>query len=181
MVDDAPCNILECEFVKPGKGQAFTRLKIRNLKTGRVVDRTYKANDTFISADVADVDMQYLYNDTNIQKFFSFYNISECITLINVNIETGCIYHAKYGNIKFTLPMLCAINNNKKLFNFLINYMSEHCISTFIKSDITYTKFHYDHFNKYVKDNLLEILENKHEELIFRHSMRYLWIESCIV
>ena len=59
--------------------------------------------------------------------------------------------------------------------------MSEHCISTFIKSDITYTKFHYDHFNKYVKDNLLEILENKHEELIFRHSMRYLWIESCIV
>ena len=40
MMDDAPCNILECEFVKPGKGQAFTRVKIRNLKTGRVVERT---------------------------------------------------------------------------------------------------------------------------------------------
>lgn len=63
MVDDSPCNILECEFVKPGKGQAFTRLKIRNLKTGRVVERTYKAHDTFTPADVVDVEMQYLYND----------------------------------------------------------------------------------------------------------------------
>ncbi len=82
MVDDAPCNILECEFVKPGKGQAFTRLKIRNLKTGRVVDRTYKANDTFISADVADVDMQYLYNDGEFWHFmvpdtFEQYAVSE--------------------------------------------------------------------------------------------------------
>jgi elongation factor P len=63
MVDDAPCTIVECEFVKPGKGQAFTRLKTRNLKTGRVVERTYKANESFIGADVVDVEMQYLYSD----------------------------------------------------------------------------------------------------------------------
>ena len=63
MMDDAPCNILECEFVKPGKGQAFTRIKIRNLKTGRVVERTLKANESLTSADVADVEMQYLYTD----------------------------------------------------------------------------------------------------------------------
>lgn len=63
MVDNAPCNILECEFVKPGKGQAFTRVKIRNLKTGRVVERTYKSGETLPSADVMDVEMQYLYND----------------------------------------------------------------------------------------------------------------------
>lgn len=69
MVDDAPCNILECEFVKPGKGQAFTRLKIRNLKTGRVVERTFKANDTFVAADVVDVEMQYLYNDGELSHF----------------------------------------------------------------------------------------------------------------
>ena len=36
-IDGDPCNILESEFVKPGKGQAFTRIKIRNLKTGRVL------------------------------------------------------------------------------------------------------------------------------------------------
>ena len=63
MVDNAPCSIVDLEFVKPGKGQAFTRVKIRNLKTGRVVERTYKAHETFPSADVVDVEMQYLYND----------------------------------------------------------------------------------------------------------------------
>ena len=69
MVDDAPCSILECEFVKPGKGQAFTRLKIRNLKTERVVERTYKANDSFIPADVVDIEMQYLYQDGELWHF----------------------------------------------------------------------------------------------------------------
>lgn len=63
MVDNAPCSIVDCEFVKPGKGQAFTRVKIRNLKTGRVVERTYKSNESLTSADVNDVEMQYLYND----------------------------------------------------------------------------------------------------------------------
>ena len=63
MIDNAPCNIVDCEFVKPGKGQAFTRVKIRNLKTGRVVERTFKSNETLTSADVVDVEMQYLYND----------------------------------------------------------------------------------------------------------------------
>ncbi|STX50227.1 elongation factor P [Legionella busanensis] len=63
MVDNAPCSIIDCEFVKPGKGQAFTRVKIRNLKTGRVVERTFKSNETLPSADVADIEMQYLYND----------------------------------------------------------------------------------------------------------------------
>jgi elongation factor P len=69
MVDDAPCTILECDFVKPGKGQAFTRIKIRNLKTGRVVERTLKSNETLESADVADMEMQYLYNDGELWHF----------------------------------------------------------------------------------------------------------------
>lgn len=68
-IDDAPCSVLECEFVKPGKGQAFTRLKVRNLKTGRVIERTYKANDTFESADVTDKEMQYLYFDGSFYHF----------------------------------------------------------------------------------------------------------------
>ena len=63
MVDNAPCNIVDCEFVKPGKGQAFTRVKIKNLKTGRVVERTYKSGESLPSADVVDVEMQYLYRD----------------------------------------------------------------------------------------------------------------------
>lgn len=69
MVDNAPCSIVDCEFVKPGKGQAFTRVKIRNLKTGRVVERTYKTGETLPSADVADVEMQYLYTDGELWHF----------------------------------------------------------------------------------------------------------------
>jgi len=63
MIDGDPCTILDCDFVKPGKGQAFTRVKIRNLKTGRVVERTYKSGESVESADVLDVEMQYLYSD----------------------------------------------------------------------------------------------------------------------
>ncbi|MDF1684274.1 MAG: elongation factor P [Legionellaceae bacterium] len=63
MVDDAPCSIIDCEFVKPGKGQAFTRVKIRNLKTGRVVERTYKSGESLPGADVIELEMQYLYTD----------------------------------------------------------------------------------------------------------------------
>ena len=42
MVDKDPCTILDNEFVKPGKGQAFNRVKFRNLKTGRVLEKTLK-------------------------------------------------------------------------------------------------------------------------------------------
>jgi elongation factor P len=58
-----PCTIIENEFVKPGKGQAFNRVKIRNLKTGRVVDRTYKSGESVEAADVVEYEMQYLYSD----------------------------------------------------------------------------------------------------------------------
>ncbi len=63
MIDGDPCVIIENEFVKPGKGQAFNRVKIRNLKTGRVIDRTFKSGESVEAADVIDTEMQYLYND----------------------------------------------------------------------------------------------------------------------
>jgi elongation factor P len=63
MMDGDPCSIIENEFVKPGKGQAFNRVKIRNLKTGRVLEKTFKSGESVEAADVVDTDMQYLYND----------------------------------------------------------------------------------------------------------------------
>ena len=42
LIDGEPCSILENEVVKPGKGQAFNRVRMRNLKNGRVWERTYK-------------------------------------------------------------------------------------------------------------------------------------------
>lgn len=63
MLDGDPCTIIENEFVKPGKGQAFNRTRLRNLKTGRVWEKTFKSGETIEAADVVDVDMQYLYTD----------------------------------------------------------------------------------------------------------------------
>ncbi|HYW91295.1 MAG TPA: elongation factor P [Gammaproteobacteria bacterium] len=63
MLDGAPCAIVENEFVKPGKGQAFNRVKVRNLRTGRVVERTFKSGDTVEAADVLELELQYLYSD----------------------------------------------------------------------------------------------------------------------
>lgn len=63
MLDGDPCSILENEFVKPGKGQAFNRVKFRNLKTGRVLERTFRSGETVEGADVMETSMQFLYGD----------------------------------------------------------------------------------------------------------------------
>lgn len=69
MLDGDPCAIIENEFVKPGKGQAFNRVRLRNLKTGRVWERTFKSGESIESADVMDRDMQYLYCDGDLWHF----------------------------------------------------------------------------------------------------------------
>jgi len=55
--------VVDNEFVKPGKGQAFNRLRYRNLKNGRVIERTYKSGDSIPAADVVEIDAQFLYGD----------------------------------------------------------------------------------------------------------------------
>lgn len=69
MIDGDPCSMVDVEFVKPGKGQAFTRVRLRNLLTGRIWERTFKSNETAESADVMDTDMEYLYNDGEMWHF----------------------------------------------------------------------------------------------------------------
>jgi len=69
MIDGDPCNMVDVEFVKPGKGQAFTRVKLRNLMTGRIWERTFKSGDSVEGADVMDRDMEYLYFDGEMWHF----------------------------------------------------------------------------------------------------------------
>ena len=71
LIDSEPCSILENEMVKPGKGQAFSRVKFRNLLNGRVWERTFKSGDSIDAADVMETDMEYLYNDG---EFYHFMN-----------------------------------------------------------------------------------------------------------
>ena len=69
MLDSNPCSIMENEYVKPGKGQAFNRVKLRNLKTGKVLEKTFKSGDTLEAADIVEVEMNYLYNDGEMWHF----------------------------------------------------------------------------------------------------------------
>jgi elongation factor P len=69
MLDGDPCSIVDNEFVKPGKGQAFNRVRLRNLKSGRVWDRTFKSGESLEGADVMETEMEYLYNDGEFYHF----------------------------------------------------------------------------------------------------------------
>jgi elongation factor P len=69
LLDGEPCAILENEYVKPGKGQAFNRVKLRNLNTGRQWERTFRSGESLEGADVMDIDMEYLYTDGDFYYF----------------------------------------------------------------------------------------------------------------
>ena len=63
LLDGEPYSIVDNEFVKPGKGQAFNRIKVRNLKTQRTIEKTFRSGESLEAADVVDTEMQYLYQD----------------------------------------------------------------------------------------------------------------------
>jgi elongation factor P len=63
MLDGDPCTITENILVKPGKGQAFNRVKVKNLKTGRTLERTFKTTESVEAADVEDRNVEFLYSD----------------------------------------------------------------------------------------------------------------------
>jgi elongation factor P len=90
MMDGDPCSIIENEFVKPGKGQAFNRVKIRNLKTGRVLEKTFKSGDTVEGADVHETEMQYLYTDGEFWHFMdpqSFEQVNADAAALGDNVK----------------------------------------------------------------------------------------------
>ncbi len=60
-IDGEPYLMLECNFVKPGKGNALYKCKMRNLLKNTVLDRTYKGGDSLEAADIEEIDAQFLY------------------------------------------------------------------------------------------------------------------------
>ena len=63
LMKEEPYLVAEREFVNPGKGSAFVRVKLKSLRTGQVLRETFKSNDTVEEADVYDRPSQYLYGD----------------------------------------------------------------------------------------------------------------------
>ncbi len=64
-IDGQPYNVISNEFVKPGKGQAFNRVKVKHLITGRVLEKVYKSGDKENLADVVDANMRMLYREAD--------------------------------------------------------------------------------------------------------------------
>lgn len=64
-VEGQPYTIVSNEFVKPGKGQAFNRVRLKHLMTGRVIERTFKSGDKADIADVVETSMRMLYKEAD--------------------------------------------------------------------------------------------------------------------
>jgi len=90
MLGNDPCVIVENEMVKPGKGQAFNRVRYRNLKTGRVVEKTFRSGESVEAADILETELQYLYNDGEFWYFMdpdSFEQVSAGETAVTEAIK----------------------------------------------------------------------------------------------
>lgn len=84
-IDGVPYHVIEHTFVKPGKGQAFTRAKIRNLTNGNVLERTWKSGESVDMADVEDRRMTYSWAESD--------------TYVFMDSETGDQIHVEKSKI----------------------------------------------------------------------------------
>ncbi len=112
-VEGTPFKIIDFQFVKPGKGNAFTRCKLRNLLNGNVIDRTFKSGEKFEKAAVEDKTMQFLYETEGIYHFMDNTNYEQ-IELTKKQVGDGwkwlvesmevgvCLYNE--APIDITLP-----------------------------------------------------------------------------
>lgn len=76
-------SVLEFQHVKPGKGAAFVRTRLKNIKTGAVVEKTFRPTEKMSKAHIDRMDMQYLYNDGELYHFMN----NETFDQIALNAE----------------------------------------------------------------------------------------------
>ena len=76
-IEGTVCQIIEFQHVKPGKGAAFVRTKIRNVMTGAVTERTFRPTEKFPAARIDRVEMQYLYADGDMYNFMNTENYEQ--------------------------------------------------------------------------------------------------------
>ena len=78
-IEKQPYTVVEFEHVKPGKGQSFTRCKLRNLATGQMLERTFKSGERFETPNLEFREMQYLYGDGEMLTFMDNSNYEQTI------------------------------------------------------------------------------------------------------
>ncbi|QJC30371.1 elongation factor P [Enterobacteriaceae endosymbiont of Neohaemonia nigricornis] len=136
-----PYIIEKSEFIKPGKGQTFTRIKMRNLITEKLLDKTFKSTEHLNTADIFEHQLIYLYCEKNYFYHFMFKKTFEQI-MINNNIIKNKIkwllpqynYNITFWNklpIFLTLPNFINLNvikTNIIMKNSTINNMNKQAI-----------------------------------------------------
>ncbi len=84
LIDNDPCEILLCEFVKPGKGQALYKLKLKSLIKGSNIERTLRSGDSLESADVRKSPGQFMYSDQDNYYFLDSTNFEQYPLAVSV-------------------------------------------------------------------------------------------------
>jgi elongation factor P len=112
-LDGDPYIVIDFQFVKPGKGNAFTRTKLRNMKTGAVIERTYRSGEKFTPAALEEKQMQYLYADgdqycfmdtgTYEQVYLTKEQIGDGFGFLTENLVVDILFHS-HEAIGVTLP-----------------------------------------------------------------------------
>ena len=82
-MDGQVVQIIEFQHVKPGKGAAFVRTKLRNVINGGVTDKTFRPTEKFPAARIDRVDMQYLYDDGEMYNFMKFVKENETVKVVS--------------------------------------------------------------------------------------------------
>lgn len=112
-LDNVPFNMVYFQFVKPGKGTAFTRTKLKNLLTGAVIERTFRSGETVQAADIEEHTMQFLYVQGDTYTFMnteSYEQVELTETLVGddakflmENLEVSVLFY-KGRAVSITLP-----------------------------------------------------------------------------
>ncbi len=112
-IDGEPFVITYFQHVKPGKGGAFVRTKIKNLKSGRVLDKTFRSGERVDEAEVEDRKMQYLYQDGEQFVFMDAdsydqipltrESLGDAVKFLKENLEVGILFW-KGAAINVDLP-----------------------------------------------------------------------------
>jgi elongation factor P len=76
-LDDIIYTMVHCQHVKPGKGNAFARTKLKRVADGAVIDRTFRASDTVETVRLEEREMQYMYRDGNLLYFMDNENFDQ--------------------------------------------------------------------------------------------------------
>ena len=103
MLEGDPCSIVENEFVKPGKGQAFNRVRLKNLKTGIVWERTFKSGESLEGADVMEYEMEYVYTDGQYWHFMKTDGSYEQIAADKAAVEDSIPWLKETNKVTVTL------------------------------------------------------------------------------